>query len=111
MSLSMKYLFAVSLIAGVFEAASTVVIEQPLASAAFAVVFLACAWGLWRRQSLVATVVVGVFLLVDVGAVPFYDRHSVGDALVQLVFAAVGIVGLFACGHVLRERRRMHAAA
>jgi hypothetical protein len=103
-SLSMKYLFTVTLLAGLFEAASAFMIETPLAAAAFAVVFLGCAWALWARKSVVATVVVGLFLLVDVGAVPFYARHSVGDWVVQLAFAAVGLVGLAACVQVLRAR-------
>ena len=109
MSLSMKYLFVVALVAGLFEAASVFFIEQPLAAAAFAAVFLGCAWALWARQSLVATVVVGLFLLVDVGAVPFYDRESAGDWVVQLGFAAVGLVGIVAAVQVLRSRGRATA--
>ncbi len=106
MSLSMKYLFTVALVAGVFEAASVFMIEVPLAAAAFAVVFLGCAWALWARQSLVATVLIGLFLLADVGGVPFYTRHSLADWVVQLTFAAVGLVGLAACVQVLRARPR-----
>lgn len=104
MSLSMKYLFTVALLAGVFEAVSVFLIAEPLVAAVFAAVFLVCAWALVTRQSRVATVVVGLFLLVDVGGVPFYERDGVGDLVVQLVFALVGIVGLVACVVVLRER-------
>jgi hypothetical protein len=106
MSLSMKYLFAVALFAGLFEAASAFFIEQPLAAAAFAVVFLGCAWGLWAHRSLVATVIVGLFLLADVGGVPFYTKESAADWLVQFLFAAIGLVGLAACVQVLRTRPR-----
>lgn len=111
MSLSMKYLFTVSLLVGLFEAASAFFIEAPLAAAAFAVVFLGCAAALWFRHSLAATAVIGLFLLVDVAAVPFYDHESAGDWAVQLVFAAFGLVGLAACVRVLRQRRAARAVA
>lgn len=105
MSLSMKYLFAVALVAGLFEAASVFVIEQPLFAAVFAAVFLVCAWALFTRHSRVATLVVGLFLLVDVGGVPFYAKEGLGDWLVQIGFGLVGLVGLVACVQVLREQR------
>lgn len=105
MSLSMKYLFTVSLLAGLFEAASVFFIEEPLFAGLFAVVFLGCAAALWRWQSRVATIVVGLFLLVDVGGVPFYAKESVTDWIVQLAFAAVGVIGLVACVQVLRRPR------
>jgi hypothetical protein len=105
MSLSMKYLFTVALVAGLFEAASVFMIEQPWAAAAFAAVFLACAVALRLRQSIVATAVIGLFLLVDVGGVPFYTKDGVMDWVVQLAFGAVGVVGLVACVNVLRARR------
>ncbi len=105
MSLSMKYLVAVAVAAGLFETASVFFIEQPLGAAAFAVVFLVAAAALWWRGSVVATVVIGLFLLADVGGVPFYAKHGVVDWIVQLAFGAVGLVGLVACINVLRARR------
>jgi hypothetical protein len=111
MSLSMKYLFTVSLLAGLFEAASAFFIEEPLIAAHFAVVFLGCAFALWRRESRVATALMGLFLPVDVGGVPFYAKESVTDWVVQLAFGAVGLVGLVACVAVLRSPRAGSARA
>ncbi|HET7683993.1 MAG TPA: hypothetical protein VFK34_10050 [Marmoricola sp.] len=110
MSLSMKYLFTVALLAGLFEAVSVFLIAQPLLAGGFAAVFLVCAWALATRQSRIATVVVGLFLLVDVGGVPFYARDGLGDLLVQLAFALIGIVGIAACVVVLRGHRVATAA-
>jgi hypothetical protein len=111
MSLSMKYLFAVAVFAGAFESFATFNSDglmSGLVTAVFAVVFLACAWALWARHSIVATVTVGLFLLVDVGGVPFYQKSDLTDWVVQLVFGAIGVVGIVACVNVFRERRRGH---
>jgi hypothetical protein len=72
---------------------------------AFALVFLVCAGAMWATGSVAAAVVAGVLLLIDVVGVPFYEHDSWSDRLVQGAFAVLGIVGIVACGAVLRERR------
>ncbi len=81
MSRSMKYLFAVSIFAGTFEVLSAVWLNAPnvagqVTAGIFGVVFLACAWAIWARQSFAAATVIGLFLLVDVAGVPFYTKTS-----------------------------------
>lgn len=115
MSLSMKYLFTVAVLAGTFEALSAVWLNAPevagqLLAAVFAVALLGCAWAMWRRRSLVAASVIGLVLLVDVAGVPFYTKTSWVDWVVQLAFGAVGLVGIVAWVGVLRGRHRAPAA-
>lgn len=112
MSFSVKSLVAIAIAAGLFEAVSVPFHAHDdgpvaaLTTAAFAVVFLACARAVWARQSIVATVVIGLFLLVDVAGVPFYSKDGWQDWAIQLGFAAVGLLGLVACVKVMRELRR-----
>jgi hypothetical protein len=112
MPLSVKFLVVVSVAAGLFEAVLVPFNAHdggPIAAvstAVFAAVFLACAWALWTRQSTVATIAIGIFLLADVAFVPFYSRDTWGDWAIQLGFAVVGLMGLVACVNVLRHRRR-----
>lgn len=110
MSRSITVLFAVATALGLYELLAALWLNAPdragqLFAAVFAVVFLASAWGLWARRSIVAAVVAGVFMLVDVAGVPMYERTSVGDWVVQGLFAAAGIVGIVAAVNVVRERR------
>ena len=111
MSRSMKVLTAVALLAGLFEAVSTFSNDEPVVVALFSAVFLGCAWALAARQSLVAVLVLGLFLLVDVAGVPFYEKSGWQDWVVQLSFGALGLVGLVACVEVLRQRRLGQRAA
>ncbi len=112
MSLSAKFLVIISSAAGVFEAVSVPFNAHdggPIAAvstAAFAAVFLGCAWALWARQSIIATTTVGLFLLADVAGVPFYSKDTWQDWAIQLGFAAIGLIGVVACVNVLRQRRR-----
>ena len=110
MSRNTTVLFAVAAAMGLYELLAAVWLNAPdragqLFAGIFAVAFLASAWGLWARRSIVAAVVAGVFLLVDVAGIPMYGRTSVSDWVVQGLFAAVGIVGIVAAVNVLRERR------
>jgi hypothetical protein len=111
MSLSAKVLAVISTAAGLFEAVSVPSNAHEggpvaaLLTAVFAAVFLGCAWALWSRQSIVATIAIGLFLFVDVAGVPFYTKQGWQDWVIQLGFAAVGLVGLVACVNVLRHRR------
>lgn len=116
MSTSMKYLFAVSLVAGIFEAVAAAMPDSPdpgarLAPAAFAAVFLAGAWALWFRQSVLAASGIGVLLVLEVAFTPFYGRTSVSDWIIQLAFAAVALVGVVAWIDVLRRRAMVRAAS
>jgi len=112
MSLSAKFLVVVSTAAGLFEAVSVPFnthdggLVAGLSTAVFAAVFLGCAWALAARQSIVATIAIGLFLLVDVAGVPFYAKAGWEDWAIQLGFAAVGLIGLAACVNVLRHRHR-----
>jgi hypothetical protein len=107
----MRILCGVAVLAALFEAVSSVPngredgVGAGLVTAAFAVVFLLCAWALRARGSMTATAILAVFLLVDVAGVPFYAKNGWQDWVVQLGFAALGIVGLVACVNVVRDRR------
>lgn len=120
MRLSTKFLFAVAVLAGTFEVLAAVWLNAPevagqILAGVFAVGLLGCAWALWTRDSIVAASVIGVLLLIDVAGTPFYEKASALDWVVQLAFAAVGIVGLVAwfdvLRHHVRERRARRAAA
>ena len=109
MSVSMKYLFAVAVAAGAFEALSAVWLNAPdvvgqLLAGAFAAGLLLCAWAMRSRRSLGAASVIAVLLLLDVAGIPFYSRTSVSDWVVQLTFGLVGLVGLAAWVHLFRTR-------
>lgn len=110
MSRNMTVLSAVALVVGLFELLAAVWFNAPeragqLLAGVFAVAFLACAWAMRTRQSLVAAVVAAVLLLVDVGGIPIYERSSVLDWVVQGLFGVVGIIGIVAAVNVVRERR------
>lgn len=119
MSLSMKYLFAVAVFAGAFEALSAVWFNAPnlagqIMAGAAALLFLGSAWAMWARQSLAAASVIGLLLVLDVGGVPFYGKDSWVDWVVQLGFGAIGLVGIIAWVALLRSRgsrRRQPSAA
>lgn len=110
MSLSMKYLFAVAVFAGAFEALSALWFNAPnlagqVTAGLFATLFLACAWMMWSRRSLAAATVIGLLLLIDVAGVPFYTKSSWSDWVIQLTFGLIGAVGVIAWINVLRGRR------
>ena len=110
MSRNMTVLFAAASAVGVFELLAAVWMNAPdragqLSAGVFAVLFLGCAWALWARRSIVAAVVVGVLLLADVAGLPFYERTSVQDWVMQGLFGVVGIAGIVAAVNVVRERR------
>jgi 4-hydroxybenzoate polyprenyltransferase len=105
----MKCLFVVAVAAGGFEAVTAVTPDRSglvtrLVTGAFAAVFLLCAWGMWARRSVLAASAIGVLLVLEVAFTPFYQRTSAGDWVIQLAFAAVGLVGIVAWIDVLRNR-------
>src|SRR3954454_3142281 len=112
----MKCLFAVALVAGGFEALAAAMPDSPdlgarLAPAAFAAVFLAGAWAMWSRRSMLAANAIGVLLVLEAAFTPFYARTSVSDWVVQLAFAAMALVGVVAWIDVLRNRSTVPVAA
>lgn len=116
MSRSMRYLFAVALFAGSFEALSAAWLNAPnvagqVLAGVFAVVFLGCAWRMRSRNSFGAASVIALFLLVEVAGVPFYTKSSPADWVVQLAFGVIGLLGLVAWVNLLRGRRRPLVAA
>jgi len=112
----MRYLFAVALFAGGFEALSAAWLNAPnvagqVVAGVAAAVFLGCAWAMRSRGSFAAASVITVLLLVDVAGVPFYEKSSAADWLVQLGFGVIGLLGLIAWVSLLRGRRRPPVAA
>jgi hypothetical protein len=113
---NMSVLFGVATAAGVFEAvaAATPDSQDVMARAlpgVFAVILLLCAGLMWTRRSVAAASVAGVLLLIDVAGVPFYQRTSVADWVIQGAFAVVGTIGIVAWVNVLRERPARLTAA
>ena len=111
MNISMKYLFLVAVAAGIFEALSAIWFNAPevtgqILAGVFAIGLLGCAWAMWAKDSFVAATVIAVLLFVDVAGVPFYAKTSATDWVIQLTFGLVGLIGLGAWVHVLRDRRR-----
>lgn len=114
MNTSMKYLFVVAVVAGLFEALSAVWLNAPevagqITAGMFAVGLLACAWAIRSRQSVAAATVIAALLFIDVAGIPFYAKTSIADWIMQVGFGAVGIVGLAAWVQVIRHRRRQVA--
>jgi hypothetical protein len=115
MRTSMKCLFVVALAAGGFEAVAAATPDHSglvtrLVTGAFAAVFLLGAWAMWSRQSVLAASAIGVFLVLEVAFTPFYERNSIGDWLIQIAFAVVGVVGIGAWIDVLRNRSTVRVA-
>jgi hypothetical protein len=116
MSRNMSVLFGVTTAAGAFEAvAAALPTSEDVAARAvpgvFAVILLLCAGAMWARRSVAAATVAGVLLLIDVAGVPFYERTSAADWVIQGAFAVVGIIGIVAWVKVLRERSGRLTAA
>jgi hypothetical protein len=112
----MKYLFAVALATGTFEALSAAWLNAPdvagqVTAGVAAALLLTCAWVMWSRRSVLAASVIGLLLVVDVGSTPFYARTSWVDWVIQPAFVAVGLVGIVAWIDVLRRRSTVASAA
>jgi hypothetical protein len=113
MSAPRKSLIAVCVLVGLFEVVSAVgsLADAGVAAfiAAFAAVFLGCAWVLGRRESRAAAVVAALFLLLDGGGVAFYEKSGLLDWVVQLGFAAACLVGVLSAVALLRSHRATRA--
>lgn len=72
-------------------------------------VILLVAAGLTARGWIAGVVVIGVFCLVEVVFVPFYDRETAFDWVAQSSAWILSLLGLVAVGGVLLERRRRPA--
>lgn len=57
-------------------------------------------------RKVVGAAIVGFLSLVEVVFAPFYPRESTTDWIIQVSFAALGLVGLLASIGVVLERRR-----
>ena len=114
MNRSQSYLAGVALLVGVFEALSAAWLNAPdrlgqVLAGGFAVAFLLCAWAI-RRGSVVAASVVGLLLSVEVIGLPFYERSSFADLMLQLAITIPCALGVLAWLDVLRLRRRSRAS-
>jgi hypothetical protein len=106
----MTALCVVAVIVGAFEVLSGIWLNAPevvgqIVAGSAGVIFLISAGAMWARRSVTAATVAGVLLLVDVGGIPFFERSSIHDWVIQGCFAVVGIIGIVAWLSVLRERR------
>ncbi len=85
----------VALASAVGEVVSAFWIEVPPAALVFATLFLA-GW-LWLRRGGVAPVLLlAVLLVIELAALPTYERERAVDWILQAVFAVLGVVGLVA---------------
>jgi hypothetical protein len=114
MKRSSTYLFVVALLVGVFETLSAVWLNAPdrmgqVVAGVFALAFFTGARAI-RRGSVAAASVVGVLLSVEVIGLPFYERASVADLLVQLAVTVPCALGVAAWIDVLRHWRRSRVA-
>jgi peptidoglycan/LPS O-acetylase OafA/YrhL len=93
----------------VFAITETVdIVETGIAAAAFAVLFFACSAWLWRRSSVLATIVLSLLFLVEVT-----QAHTWKDTptAVKIYAMVLGTVGLAAAAGVLVERFRQRRLA
>ena len=105
-------LTATAVLAGGFEAISAVITHEigpSTVMGAFGVLFLLCAWRLHVRQSLTATIVLAVLYVLELAGLPFYERTTALDWVVQMGFGAIAAVGLAAAVGVVLDARRRRA--
>lgn len=92
----------VAIVGGVGEA--LLAIGDPVVLVFSAIFFVGAA--LAYRRTLAGVVIVGLLSLVEVVFAPFYPRESASDWIIQLLFAALGLVGVVAAVGVILGRRR-----
>ena len=106
-------LIGTAILAGGFEAISAVITHEMAPStlmAAFGVLFLVCAWRLHVRQSLTATIVLAFLYVLELAGLPFYERTTALDWVVQMGFGAIAAIGFAAAVGVVLDARRRRAA-
>jgi hypothetical protein len=108
-SRSMRILLAATLAAGLFELGSAPFLEVPAVPAAIGAIFLLAALWLYRRPGIAPAVVLGLSFLVELAGLPFYERNSVTDWVVQMAFGVLSVVGLGGAIGVVFERQRARA--
>jgi hypothetical protein len=107
MSRSARTLLVCAVIAGLFE-----VITGPflgnlpgvLLATTFGIGFLAAGYFIWRGSSRIPAVVLGLLFLVEAMGVPFLEKSSVADSVIQYSFGALSLVGLASAVMVLAGR-------
>jgi hypothetical protein len=62
------------------------------------------------RSKLIGVVIVGLLSLAEFVFVPFHPRESTSDWIIQLSFAALGVIGVVAAVGVFLERGRSRPA-
>jgi len=107
MSRSARTLLACAVIAGLFE-----VITGPflgnlpgvLLATTFGIGFLAAAYFIWRGSHRIPAVILGLLFLVEAIGVPFLEKSSVADSVIQYSFGVLSLVGLTSAVMVLVRR-------
>jgi hypothetical protein len=100
-----KILGWVALAFVVTEVVSAFFIEFPVAAIVFAALFLV-GWFLLRRDGLSGVILVGVLLVIELAAIPFYEREDTDDWIVQGVALVLSLVGIVAAVGALWRRPR-----
>ena len=104
MSRSARTLLVCAVIAGLFE-----VITGPflgnlpgiLLATTFGIGFLAAGYFIWRGNSRIPAVVLGLLFLVEAMGTPFLEKESVADWVIQYSFGVLSLVGLTSAVMVL----------
>lgn len=113
--LSLRTLIGATLFMGIMETASAFFIDVPAAAVLFATLFFAsAAWLARRRRGVAVPILLALLFAVEVAGVPFYQRSSTSDWVLQILGGVVSFAGLVAAVAVVRERwrsRRGSAAA
>jgi hypothetical protein len=113
--LSLRTLVGATVFMGIMEAASAFFIDVPAAAALFAALFFASAvWVTRRRNGVVVPILLALLFAVEVAGVPFYQRSSTSDWVLQILGGVVSFAGLVAAVRVVRGQwrsRRGSAAA
>jgi hypothetical protein len=111
MSRSKRILIATTIAAGLIELALATTIEVPAAALTFGALFLLAALWIDRRPGIAPALAVALAFLVELVGLPFYERTSAADWIVQGAFGALSLVGLSAAGGIVIEHRRARVVA
>lgn len=90
---------------GLGEIAQTFIIETPAPAAIFAFLFLGAAW-LVRQDRLSGVITIGILALMELVAIPSYERKTTSDWIWEIAIGVVSAVALISAARVLIQRRR-----